>query len=219
MFWLSLHTLLTNCQRQERLAICNWKVSPIPNEFQSCRRAGGNLWTSAEGEPRGSEGRTTSSLLTPRRTRTPLKIISVCVCFPLRRPWWRRPLDCVAEERLGSVQLSRRAGGRGGGASPNQQQYKSPSFHSSVWSQTSSTPTPQNLPPVFPRKAMNGSGDDAQIWCIGTQRRGICKRFSPPRTTNPTDRLQLNRRVIKCLDTFWPDKENKVYRERRRLDT
>lgn len=126
-------------------------------------RTGGNLWIPVEEEPRGSKQRTTSPLLIPQRTRTPLKIISVCVCFPLWRRW--QPLDCVAAELLGSVQ----AGGRGG-ASPNQQQYKSPSFHSSVKSNEFNAHSQISL---FSTQALNGSGDEAQIWCIRTQCRGI----------------------------------------------
>lgn len=105
--------------------------------------------------------------------------------------------------RAARLRAGRRAGGRGG-ASPNQQQYKSPSFHCSLKSNEFNAHS--QISP-FSTQALNGSWDEAQIWCIRTQRRGIGKRFSPPRTTNPTtNRFQRYGRVMKCLDAPWRDK-------------
>lgn len=122
MVWLFLHTLLANCQSQERLPIFDWKVSPIPAEFQGRRE----LWDCVNLCRRASREQRhfTDSTAYEKRVQNHLRM---CL-FPSVAAVAATGLCSCGAARL---RAGRRAGGRGG-ASPNQQQYNSPTFHSFV---------------------------------------------------------------------------------------
>lgn len=132
--------------------MCDRNIPPIPDEFQSWRDLGGNL---CRRRTEGERAQNNIVFIDSTAYENPVENHLRMCLFPSVAAVAATGLCSCGAARLCA---GRQAGGRGG-AYPNQQQDKSPSFRSSVNSNEFNAHSQISLFST----GLDGSGDEAQI--------------------------------------------------------